>query len=373
MDVETKIDLFGVVAVLLFGSVLGGALTYQHMDDRIETLENEVSEIRGGESDLYSNGSYTPLANLFRQVDQSVVSVSSAGDKPVQGSGFVYSEDGYIVTNQHVIEEAEGIEVTFTDGSTRDAEVIGENAYSDLAVLKVNKRGLESLELADSSKVRVGERAIAIGNPFGLRGTMTAGIVSQKGRLIRTQGDFSIPNVIQTDAAINPGNSGGPLLNSRGKVIGINTAIETRTGVFSGIGLAVPSNTVERVVPEIIENGDYQYPWIGVSGLSVDSEIAERMNLEEERGFLILEVVEDSPADKAGLKAGNETVEIRGQEVDIGGDIITAINGEEMEDIEEILLYLERETRVGQTVNITVVRDGEKRDIPLTLESRPDN
>ncbi len=367
-----KTEALGALAIFLFGSVTGGALMYQQMDDRIESIEEQVQGLQGQESEIkLDHTSQTSLTELFQRADQSVVSISSTGPEPVQGSGFVYSDEGYIVTNHHVIERAEDIRVTFTEEETVDAEVVGHDVYSDLAVLKVDKQGLTPLELADSTEVQVGETAIAIGNPFGLSGTMTAGIVSQKDRLIRTEGDFSIPNVIQTDAAINPGNSGGPLLNDRGEVIGVNTAIETRSGAFSGVGLAVPSNTVERVVSEIIGEGGHEHPWLGVSGTTIDPDIAEEMDLEEEKGFHIVEVVDGGPSDEAGIRAGNETIEIDGRERVIGGDVIVAINGEDMNDISDILLYLERETEVGETVDVTVIRDGERLDVPVTLQSRP--
>lgn len=374
MELENRFETLGIIAVLLLGGVLGSAVTYQQMDSRLDKMQNRITDLQPREETVYVNSSTrTSLTDLFQKVDQSVVSVQTTGKRPGIGSGFVYSKSGYIVTNEHVIGDSNKVEVSFTDGETVKAKVVGTDIYSDLAVLKVDKKGLQPLEMGNSSKVRVGERAVAIGNPFGLRGTMTAGIVSQKGRLIQSQGGFSIPNIIQTDAAINPGNSGGPLMNARGDVIGVNTAIQTRTGTFSGIGLAIPVNTVRRVVPSIIRTGDYDHPWIGVSGRSVGPEIADAMNLPENNGFLIVEVVDGSPADKAGLRAGNETATINGQEMKIGGDVIVAINGNEMRDITDILLYLEQHTEVGETINITVIRDGEKKTLPLTLAPRPND
>lgn len=372
MDTETKIDVFGVLAVLLFGSVLGGAATYQHMDSRIDTLETQVENKESRETTLYVNqSSRASLTDIFQKVDQSVVSVRAIGTEDSQGSGFIYSKNGHIVTNQHVVENADRVQVSFSDGETVNARVIGTDLYTDLAVIKVNRNGLEPLDLGNSSEVQVGQRAIAVGNPFGLRSSMTAGIISQKGRLLPVEGGFSIPNVLQTDAAINPGNSGGPLLNSRGEVVGVNTAIETRTGTFSGIGFAIPVNTVKQVVPSLVRNGDYDHPWIGVSGRTVGPGIAEAMDLEEAKGFMIVDVVDGSPADRAGLKAGNRTVEISGREIDVGGDVIVAIDGNEMRDITDILVHLDQHTEVGETVNMTVIRDGERVTVPLTLDSRP--
>ncbi len=373
VNTDRKIDFFGIVAILLFGSVLGGAVTYQFMDARIDSLEAEVEELEPTERTLYVNSSTrTSLSDLFHKVDQSVVSIRVRGENAAQGSGFIYSKQGFIVTNEHVVDGANSVEVTFTDGKTHEAEIVGMDQDTDLAVLKVEKEGLTPLKLGSLSNVEVGQRAVAIGNPFGLRGSMTSGIISQKGRRLPTESGFSIPNVLQTDAAINPGNSGGPLLNIRGEVVGVNTAIETQTGTFSGVGFAIPVDAVKRVVPELIDKGEYEHPWIGVSGLDFTTDIAEEMDLNRSSGFLVVDVVEDSPASRAGIEAGNRTVSIQGSSVNVGGDVIVGINGERMRDITDILLYLETQTEVGEKVNITVIRDGEKMDIPLTLGSRPE-
>lgn len=372
MGLERKIEYFGIASILLFGAVLGGSLTYTHLDSRMDSLQDQVDSVESGKNVVYINTTgQNSLVHLFDQVDQSVVSVNTFGAENSQGSGFVYSRNGYIVTNEHVIDGANRVQVTFTDGSTVNAEIVGQDRFSDIAVLKVNKKGLQPLELANSSEVRVGQTAVAIGNPFGLRSSMTSGIISQKGRLLPVAGGFSIPNVLQTDAAINPGNSGGPLVNVRGEVVGINTAIETRTGTFSGIGFAIPANTVERVADGIIETGGYETPWIGVSGINMDEDIAEEMGVNQTSGFLVVEVVEDGPAADSGLRAGNRTVTINGMELNVGGDIIVAINGEEVRGITDILNYLATETDVGETVDITVIRDGERQDIQLTLGARP--
>ncbi|MFB6207904.1 MAG: S1C family serine protease [Candidatus Nanohaloarchaea archaeon] len=371
MDTETKIEYFGVAAVLLFGAVLGGAMTYNIMDSRLDSLEAQLNNT--GKKVVYVNQTRQDLlVELFDDVDQSVVSISTFGEKDSEGSGFVYREN-YIVTNEHVVEGANRIEVTFTDGSTVNAELVGKDRYTDIAVLKVKKKGLEPLEMANSSNVRVGQTAIAMGNPFGLRGSMTSGIVSQKGRLLPVAGGFSIPNVLQTDAAINPGNSGGPLMNLNGEVIGVNTAIQTNTGTFSGVGFAIPANTVKRAADSIIEKGDYDHPWIGVSGRSMNSDIAEAMGVNQTTGFLVVDVVEDSPAAEAGIQPGNTTATINGFQMVIGGDIIVAINGQEMRGITDVLNYLNTEVSVGEEVNMTVIRDGERITVPLTLEKRPND
>lgn len=374
MKTERKIDLFGILAILLFGSVIGGAGMYYQMDDRVSALENQLDDVQGQQQVVYINGTEDQsLTRIFKSVDQSVVSISSYGQSNSQGSGFIYSKKGHIVTNEHVIEGANTILVSFTDGTTREAELVGEDRYSDLAVLKVDKKGLEPLELADSSEVKVGQRAIAIGNPFGLRGSMTAGIVSQTNRLLPTSGGFSIPGVIQTDAAINPGNSGGPLLNKQGEVVGVNTAIETQTGTFSGIGFAIPSNRVENVVTEIINTGEFENPWIGVSGRDVNPEMARRMNLENATGFLVVDVVEGGPADLAGIQPGSDVQTINGLQIRLGGDVIVGINGQKVSGIRDILNYLARNAEVGEEVTLTVIRNGERVEVDMVLQSRPSN
>jgi S1-C subfamily serine protease len=367
---DRKIDVFAASAILLFGAVLGGYVTYQSMDQRFNSLDSKIEQ---SSQVVTINGTArgAEFSKLFQKVDQSVVSITALGSENAEGSGFVYSRNGYIVTNEHVIDDADRVRVTFTDGSTYNADIVGKDANTDLAVLKVDRTGLAPLELGNLSQVMVGQPAVAIGNPFGLRSTMTAGIISQKGRMLPTETGFSIPNVLQTDAAINPGNSGGPLLNVGGEVVGVNTAIESRTGTFSGVGFAIPVNVVRNVVPEMIEEGgDFEYPWMGVSGYDVTPQIASEMNLSESRGFLVANVIEEGPADEAGLRAGNRTVEINGNDYTVGGDIIKAIEGREMTGIGDILVYLQRGPEVGDTVNVTVLRDGERIDLPLTLASR---
>jgi len=301
---------------------------------------------------------------------------------PGEGSGFVYDKEGHIVTNNHVVEGAEEIEVTFFDGTIVKAEVVGTDPDSDLAVLKVDlpPEGLQAVELGDSDGLEVGQRVIAIGNPFGLNGTMTTGIISALGRTLplgriseTVGGRFSIAELIQTDAAINPGNSGGPLLDSQGRVIGVNTAITSLSGSFAGVGFAVPVNLVKRVAPELIEKGRYAYPWLGISGTALVPKIMEEMGLPIERGALIVEVVEGSPAERAGLRGGKRdwVVEVFGKPTALGGDVITAIDGIEVKSMEDLIVYLVRETRVGQEVKLTIVRDGKEMEVEIELAERP--
>lgn len=363
MNPETRINIFAATSILLFGALIGGIASYQHFDDRITDLEQQ-----SGTRSITIDTNYT-LTNLFEDSDQSVVAISTGGSTAAEGSGFVYTERGHIVTNYHVIEGADQITATFTDGSSRSAQVIGTDEYTDLAVIKVTKNNLQALDLADSDDVKVGERVAAIGNPFGLQGSMTSGIVSQKERRIRVGDGFSIPNVLQTDAAINPGNSGGPLLNMQGEVVGINTAIQTNTGTFSGIGFAVSSKTVGEVVPALIEENDYEHSWIGITGVNVDSKIAEEMNLENSSGFLVQKVVQDGPAAQAGIRGSTKPLE--GSELLIGGDVVVGINDRKVEGINDILDYLLRKTEVGETVEVHVIRDGERQTVELTLQQRP--
>jgi 2-alkenal reductase len=302
------------------------------------------------------------------------------------GSGFVYNLDGYIVTNAHVVKDAREISVNFHDGYVASGELVGLDSYSDLAVIrvKVNAERLHPVTLGDSDSLHVGERAIAIGNPFGLASSMTVGIISGLGRQLRSAElidaaaavGFQNPSIIQVDTQINPGNSGGPLLNSRGEVIGVNTAIRTESGVFEGVGFAVPSSTVKRVVPELIASGQVEYPWLGISSRSSDggfgvAGLAEPLSLPVNAGVLIFGIVPNSPADKAGLQGGTRFVTVRGEDICAGGDIVVAIDGRYVDNLDELVAYLVVNNRPGDTVNLLVVRGSETFELPLTLEARP--
>jgi 2-alkenal reductase len=330
------------------------------------------------------------LINIYERVNPSVVNIvvtvqneaTLRGEPQLfpaqgQGSGFVYDTAGHIITNNHVVADADKVEVTFYDGTTVEAKVVGVDIDSDLAVVKVEvaPESLRPVVWGDSSKLRVGQRAVAIGNPFGLEGTLTSGIISALGRSLPTeQGAFRIPEIVQTDAAINPGNSGGPLLNSQGEVIGINTAIVPNRSNFGersflGVGFAVPSNLVERAIPSLIDSGEYQHPWIGFSGNSVTAEIAKAMALTQPTGALVAEVISGSPADKAGLRGG--TREVIGINTVVGGDVIIGIDGEAINDFDELISWLSRRGEVGQEVTLTIIRDGKQQTLPLTLGARP--
>lgn len=297
------------------------------------------------------------------------------------GSGFVWDEQGHIVTNNHVVEGAEKIEVTFSDGTVVPAELVGADPDSDLAVIRVNmpSNKLHPVLLGDSDQLRVGQLAIAIGNPFGLEGTMTVGIVSALGRSLPASNGltggpvYRIPDVIQTDAPINPGNSGGVLLNDRGEVIGVTAAIESPVRANAGIGFVIPSSIVERVVPELIEDGSYAHPYLGISGVSLFPDLAEAMDLErDQRGAMVAEVVPGGPAEKAGLSGSEQQATINGQDILVGGDVITAVDGQKIDDMGDLIAYLSAEVEVGQKVELTILRDGKEIEIQVTLESRPD-
>jgi serine protease Do len=342
------------------------------------------------------------LEDIYTNVNPSVVNIqvvipASAGSaqlpqgfsnpqsgNPVQqalGSGFVLDKNGYIVTNNHVVDGASQVTVTFSDGSSYPATVVGTDVNADLAVIKVTDAPADLLKpvtLGDSSQVKVGQMAIAIGNPYGLEGTMTAGIVSALGRSLPVDmqaasgGSYTIPDVIQTDAPINPGNSGGVLLNDLGQVIGVTSAIESQSGANAGIGFAIPINLVQKVIPELIKNGTYQHTWLGISGVTLSSEMANQMGLgADQRGILVETVTAGSPAEKAGLQASNQQVQLNGTDFAVGGDIITAVDGQPVKRFDDLVSYLFDNTSVGQTIKLDVLRNGKQTTLNLTLEARP--
>lgn len=315
------------------------------------------------------------LVQIYEEAITGAVTIGVIGERGFgAGSGFIIDDQGHIVTNHHVVLAAEEIIVTFYNGLEARADVIGTDPFSDLAVIKVEQlpEGTRPLPIADSDTVRPGQQAIAIGNPFGEEGTMTTGIVSAVGRTIPSLApQFGIPLAIQTDAAINPGNSGGPLLNSAGQVIGVNSQIESRTGAFAGVGFAVPSNIVRRVVPFLISEGRYQWPWLGISGISMSLALADELEVAVERGAYVVEVIPDTPADRAGLQ-GAELQVRDGIQVPIGGDIIIAADDEQIDSWDDLLSHVAL-AQVGETVNLTVLRDGEQIIVPVELTARPED
>jgi S1-C subfamily serine protease len=294
------------------------------------------------------------------------------------GSGFVWDQQGHIVTNNHVVSGAEKIEVTFKDGTIVPATLVGADPDSDLAVIKVDVAAgkLQPVQMGDSNAIQVGQLAIAIGNPFGLEGTMTTGIISAVGRSLPADENaaqsYTIPDVIQTDAPINPGNSGGVLIDVQGRVLGVTSAIESPVRANAGIGFAIPAAIVQNVVPALIKDGKYVHTWLGISGTTLVPELAQAMKLNEsQRGALVEEVLPNSPAEKAGLRASTQQATIEGQTVRVGGDVITAIDNQPVVEMDDLIAYLARSTKVDQKVSLTILRDGRQQSLDVTLAARP--
>ena len=295
------------------------------------------------------------------------------------GSGFVYDSQGNIVTNYHVVENADELLVTLADGNVYEAELVGEDPTNDLAVIRIPAEAdpPRPLPIGDSEALRVGQFVVAIGNPFGLEQTLTTGVISALGRVIESPDDVGfIGEAIQTDAAINPGNSGGPLLDLQGRVIGVNSQIISTSGASAGIGFAVSASTVRRVVPELIARGHYPHPWLGLQMASLTPSISEMLHEAgmvgaAESGLLVIEVVQGGPAVSSGIRGGDRTARIGRYQVPVGGDIIVGIDGVEIRDYQALTVYLEGETAIGDTVELTVIRDGAELTIPLTLAERP--
>ncbi len=295
-----------------------------------------------------------------------------------QGSGFVWDREGHIVTNAHVVQDADQVQVSFYDGTATVAEVVGIDLDSDLAVLRVDPEGysLAPVELGNMDEVRVGARVAAIGNPFGYRGTLTSGIVSALGRSISSlRSPFNIPDAIQTDAAINPGNSGGPLLNEKGQVIGVNAQISSDRRANSGVGFAIPVSIVKRVIPALITEGRYEHSYIGIRGMTYNPICADDLDLPKTvRGAYVIEVLEDTPAARAGLRGGFEESGTHILELcpEVkGGDLILAFDDLPVTRFDDLLIYLARYTSPGDKVTLTLLRDGEEIQVGLTLAARP--
>ena len=365
------------------------ALPIQNVSQQSGTVPTPVSVEVIEEADA----EYVLLTNIYERTTPSVVNIE--GEIPnsdtltsdlTRGSGFIYDSDGHIITNAHVANNARSIRVTFNDGYVTNARLVGLDTFSDLAVLKVETASerLIPLVLGNSHTVKVGQRAIAIGNPFGLNSSMTVGIVSGVGRTLRSaelidatvMPGFDNPSIIQIDTPINPGNSGGPLLNSYGVVVGVNTAIRSDSGVFQGVGFAVPADTVRRVVPEIIETGRVEYPWMGISVMPEDNGfgvagLTEPLGLPVNRGVLLRGITQGSPADLAGLRGGQSITEVRGTLVCSGGDIIVAVNDYYIENMDDLVSYLVLNARPDDTVNLIIIRGNDTFEVPLTLQSRP--
>jgi S1-C subfamily serine protease len=330
------------------------------------------------------NSSSVSISKIFKDVQGSVVQITrenpsasqdSPGDENVTslGSGFVFDKEGRIITNHHVVRDSKNVDVTFIDGNRYVASVIGSDPFNDIAVIDISQNisgKLSPLTLGNSSAVEVGDQVIAIGNPYGLAGSMSVGVVSQKGRLISTEGSqFSIPSVIQTDALINPGNSGGPLLNIGEEVIGMNTAgVLSDSGSFSGIGLAVPSNTISKIVPVLISTGNYTHPWLGISASTLTSKLTENFeNLSRDfKGVYVDSIIKDGPADNAGLR-GSTTDQYGDKH---GNDIITAVDSHNVTYMEDLVSYIDENKQPGEKLDLTVIRNQTYLDLGVLLGDR---
>jgi S1-C subfamily serine protease len=318
------------------------------------------------------------LIDLYESVNPSVVHIlvyTSRNDpQPLgSGSGFIFDQAGRIVTNNHVVEDGNVFEVIFSDGTRERADVVGRDVDSDLAVIGVDSLPATArpVLLGDSNTLQVGQLVIAIGNPFGQQGSMSLGIVSGVNRSLESQrsldfssGSYSLPEVIQTDAPINPGNSGGPLLNLSGHVVGVNSAIRSTTGVNSGVGFSIPVNAVRRIIPTLIEKGSYDYAFMGVQIQSLNLNLQEQYGLSQVTGAYVTRVEPNSPASEAGLVAAQDTD-------GVGGDLIVAVDGRPVRDTEELISYLVFNSSVGQTIELSVLREGKITTVPLTLGERP--
>ena len=357
--------LFLLILVLVFATgIFVGAQT----SDNISPLPASAP--------YQANQEELSLGSLYQTTVQSVVSITTASELAGgMGSGFVLDAEGHIVTNNHVVQDASYMEVTFRDGTIVTAELVGRDPDSDLAVIKVDPAeviSLQPLELADSETVFVGQEVVAIGSPFGEAFTMTTGIVSALDRSLQTNGNFSMPELIQTDAAINPGNSGGPLLDLAGNVIGVNTAIATQNSQSSGVGFSIPSNRVRQIVPYLIANGEYRHTWLGITGGTIRSEHRDAMSLPKEvRGVIIGDIQPGGPAEAANLQPSQQTTNTPFGNLAYGGDIITAINDAPVLEMNDLIAYLATYTQPGDEVTLSVVRDGQPIQVQVTLQERP--
>jgi len=392
----TRISTTLLVTIVIVSLFAGGILSYSIVSKQINDLQNQVLTLQEQLANLQSTqnsdhqsvtyvfGDNASLSELYAKIKDSVVIIRGVIVQTtfwgsyytqVQGSGFVYDFTGQmvIITNYHVVQNAINITVTFINGNGYAATILGSDPYADLAALSTNAPQSEykPLEIVTSSTLKVGDPVIAVGSPYGLAGSMTTGIVSALGRTITEEmtGRYPIANVIQTSAPINPGNSGGPLLNYLGQVIGITTAIVSDS---QGLGFAIPSSTILREIASLVTKGSYnQHPWLGASGTDMTYEIATKMNINVTYGWLIIQVLSGGPADKAGLHGGTRQVQIAGDTLTVGGDIIVAFNETRIVNGDDLSTYLEEYTLPGQKINVTIVRNSQTMTIEVELGTRP--
>lgn len=382
------ITILAMIIVALTGCIAIPPTTETVSPTRLENTTSVAASAYSGAVPDSIHSFESTIEEIYNRVNPSVVNIqvvlTPSASNPgggALGSGFVWDNQGDIVTNNHVINGATRITVVFYDGTTVDAKLVGADSDSDLAVIKVDPNGLtlQPVTVVDSALVKVGQLAIAIGNPFGLQGTMTEGFVSGVGRLLpanqNTLGpNYSIPDIIQTDAAINPGNSGGVLLDDTGALIGITQSIATTSGTSSGVGFAIPSAIIKQVVPALISTGHYDHPYLGVSVATLNPDIAGAMKLPaNQHGALINTVTAGGPAEKAGLRGSGTKATIAGTQVNVGGDVITAYNGQTVKSSDDLITFLARSGSVGQTATLTILRDGKEMQIKVTLAARPNS
>jgi len=354
---RTPLVVFGLIATLALGVGLGAA-AFAALDDGATTVVRQVT-VEGSEP-VASDG--LPAGEIYDQASKSIVELSARGgsQSSAQGSGFVYDGIGHVVTNQHVVAGASSISVSFWNGVELDAELVGTDPSTDLAVIRVDAPAglLSPLRIADSSAVDVGDPVLAMGSPFGLEGTITSGIVSALHREMTAPNNFTITDTIQTDAAINHGNSGGPLLDNRGRVIGVNAQIESESGGSDGVGFAIPSNTVRSIARQLISTGEVRHAYLGVQMAPVDE------------GVAITSVLPGTPADKAGLLAATGTELVDGQERPTGGDVIVEFDGQQVTSATALQSAVDAR-QPGEAVSVVVLRDGDRRTLEVTLDVRP--
>jgi len=370
---------FAAILIILIVNTAVFTVAFLNLQNQLEETEASITEQSSEIQDLQNRieildtinqTGLMPWPTIYDQLKDSVVLIQT---NLGLGSGFVYDMKGHIITNHHVIEDASTIQVSFLDGNVTSASVVGMDIYSDIAVIKVDSQvtTLQPIVLGTSFDLTVGEPVAAMGNPFGLSDTLTVGIVSSLERTLTAAENYVIIDIIQIDAAVNPGNSGGPLVNLNGQVVGVNTAIQSETGNFTGIGFAIPSDTVKREIDDLIEIGTYKHPWLGVSALDVNIAIADAIGLEKPQGVLIVEVTEGSPAEQVGLRGADQNITSDGQVIPIGGDVITGIDGLSMRILADLVVYMERNTSPGDSVVFEIIRDGEERSVEVTLGERP--
>jgi S1-C subfamily serine protease len=390
MSITWRKVVFVATASLLIGAILGCSFVAQVQPTPVPTsTPRPVASATPARMSVATVAPVTlgseeeQIIDVYARVSPAVVFITSRvlvrdffmGIMPQEGtgSGFVVDKEGHVITNNHVVEGADRIVVTLDDETSIEAALVGTDPSNDVAVLKIEvpAEKLHPITLGTSSNLRVGQTAIAIGNPFRLERTLTTGVISSLGRPLDSGGERPIYDVIQTDAAINPGNSGGPLLNTAGEVIGVNTAIVSPSGGSIGLGFAVPIDTVKRVANSILERGYYPHPWLGITGVGITPDLAELLDLSVERGVLVIDVTRGEAAAEAGLRGGQRNVRVGEYIVAVGGDIVTAIDGSPLRDMGDLVQYLETRTEVGQRIELTVVRDGEERIFTVTLGEQP--